>query len=55
MNTQLTDFRVEETAIPTPGAGQVLLRVRYLSLDNYMRGRRDDRKSYAKPVPLGGG
>src|ERR1700720_4929701 len=51
---QLTDFRLEETAIPTPSAGQVLLRVEYLSLDPYMRGRMDDRKSYAKPVPLGG-
>src|ERR1700731_717579 len=51
---QLTDFRLEETAIPTPTAGQVLLRVQYLSLDPYMRGRMDDRKSYAKPVPLGG-
>src|ERR1700693_6093703 len=50
----LTDFRLEETAIPTPGAGQVLLRVQYLSLDPYMRGRMDDRKSYAEPVPLGG-
>jgi NADPH-dependent curcumin reductase len=51
---QLTDFRLEETAVPTPRAGQVLLRVQYLSLDPYMRGRMDDRKSYAKPVPLGG-
>jgi NADPH-dependent curcumin reductase len=49
-----TDLRLEETAIPTPSAGQVLLRVQYLSLDPYMRGRMDDRKSYAKPVPLGG-
>src|SRR5271156_4647982 len=51
---RLTDFRLEETAIPTPGDGQFLLRVQYLSLDPYMRGRMDDRKSYAKPVPLGG-
>ena len=51
---QLTDFRLEETAIPTPNAGQVLLKVQYLSLDPYMRGRMDDRKSYAKSVPLGG-
>ena len=51
---QLTDFRLEETAIPTPSAGQVLLRVQYLSLDPYMRGRMDDRKSYAPPTPLGG-
>src|SRR4030095_13747974 len=49
-----SDFRLEETAVPTPGAGQVLLRVQYLSLDPYMRGRMDDRKSYAKPVPVGG-
>src|SRR5258708_34533140 len=51
---QLTDFRLEETAIPTPGAGEVLLRVQYLSLDPYMRGRMDDRESYAPPAPLGG-
>ena len=50
---QLTDFRLEETAIPTPGPGQVLLRVQYLSLDPYMRGRMDDRKSYAPPTELG--
>ena len=30
-----------------------MLRVLYLSLDPYMRGRMDDRKSYAKPVGLG--
>jgi NADPH-dependent curcumin reductase len=50
---RLADFRLEETAIPTPGPGQVLLRVQYLSLDPYMRGRMDDRKSYAPPTPLG--
>ena len=50
---RLTDFRLEETQIPAPGAGQVLLEVQYLSLDPYMRGRMDDRKSYATPTPLG--
>src|SRR5882724_3751529 len=50
---QLTDFRLEETAIPTPASGQLLLGVQYLSLDPYMRGRMDDRKSYAKPLQLG--
>jgi NADPH-dependent curcumin reductase len=49
-----SDFRLEETAIPAPSAGQILLRVQYLSLDPYMRGRMDDRKSYATPVSLGG-
>jgi NADPH-dependent curcumin reductase CurA len=50
---KLTDFRLEETALPPPGSGQVLLAVQYLSLDPYMRGRMDDRKSYAKPMQLG--
>ena len=50
---QLTDFRLEETAIPAPAAEQVLLQVQYLSLDPYMRGRMDDRKSYAKPLQVG--
>jgi NADPH-dependent curcumin reductase CurA len=50
---QLTDFRLEETEIPTPASGQLLLAVQYLSLDPYMRGRMDDRKSYATPVRLG--
>jgi NADPH-dependent curcumin reductase CurA len=51
---RLTDFRLEETAIPAPGPGQILLRVQYLSLDPYMRGRMDDRESYVPPTPLGG-
>src|ERR1700730_6167619 len=50
---QLTDFRLEEVTIPTPTYGQVLLAVQYLSLDPYMRGRMDDRKSYAKPPQVG--
>ena len=50
---KLTDFRLEETEIPTPAAGQLLLEVQYLSLDPYMRGRMDDRKSYATPLQLG--
>ncbi len=34
-----SDFRIEEYAVPTPGAGEVLLRTIWLSLDPYMRGR----------------
>jgi NADPH-dependent curcumin reductase len=48
-----TDFRVEETSVPTPSSGQILLAVQYLSLDPYMRGRMDDRKSYASPLQVG--
>ncbi len=50
---KLSDFRLEEAAVPTAGTGQILLEVRYLSLDPYMRGRMDDRKSYAKPLQPG--
>src|SRR5439155_2692150 len=49
----LTDFRLEDTAIPTPAAGQLLLEVQYLSLDPYMRGRMNDGQSYAKPLEIG--
>ncbi|HKA07182.1 MAG TPA: hypothetical protein VKD71_07980 [Gemmataceae bacterium] len=52
---RLTDFRLEETAIPARGPGQILLRVQYLSLDPYMRGRMDDRESYAQPYLAGTG
>ncbi|HKN09404.1 MAG TPA: NADP-dependent oxidoreductase [Pseudomonadota bacterium] len=47
------NFRLEEVPMPAPPPGGLLLRVLYLSLDAYMRGRMDDRKSYAKPVGLG--
>lgn len=49
-----SDFRVEEFAVPTPAAGEVLLRTIWLSLDPYMRGRMSDGPSYATPVPIGG-
>jgi len=46
------NFRLEETPVPTPAAGQVLLRTLYLSLDPYMRGRMNDAPSYAPPVAI---
>ncbi len=49
-----SDFRIEEFAVPTPAAGEVLLRTIWLSLDPYMRGRMSDGPSYATPVPVGG-
>ncbi len=49
-----SDFRLEETVVPAPGEGQVLLRTIWLSLDPYMRGRMSDGPSYAAPVPVGG-
>jgi NADPH-dependent curcumin reductase len=47
------DFRLERTPVPEPGAGEVLLRSRYLSLDPYMRGRMNDARSYVPPVAVG--
>ena len=48
------DFLLESIPMPTPAEGEVLVEVHYMSLDPYMRGRMDDAKSYANPVPLGG-
>ncbi len=48
------NFRLETADLPEPGDGEVLVRVHYMSLDPYMRGRMDDAKSYAAPVPIGG-
>lgn len=47
------DFRLEAVAVPEPAAGEVLLRTLWLSLDPYMRGRMEDRKSYAAPTAIG--
>lgn len=47
------NFKIDHGDIPTPVAGQVVLRTLYLSLDPYMRGRMSDAKSYADPIALG--
>ena len=49
---RLTNFRIVETPIPTPGDGEVLVRNRFLSLDPYMRMRMSDQPSYAPKVEL---
>ena len=41
------NFRIVSTPIPKPADGQILVRIHYLSLDPYMRGRMNDVKSYA--------
>src|SRR6266498_98662 len=48
-----TNFSIVETALPTPGPGEALVRNEWLSLDPYMRGRMNDVKSYVPPVQLG--
>ena len=46
------NFRTEEVAIPELGAGQILLKTKFLSLDPYMRGRMNAGRSYAERVEL---
>jgi NADPH-dependent curcumin reductase CurA len=47
------NFKLEQSPVPAPAAGQVLLRTVYLSLDPYMRGRMSDAPSYAAHVEIG--
>jgi NADPH-dependent curcumin reductase CurA len=49
----LDNFAPFEKEIGEPGAGEVLVRHEYLSLDPYMRGRMDDVASYAASQTLG--
>ena len=47
------DFQIMESPIPEPEEGEILVKVEWLSLDPYMRGRMNDAKSYASPVEIG--
>lgn len=46
-------FKFDSVPVGEPADGQVLLKVLFLSLDPYMRGRMNAGKSYAKPVEVG--
>ncbi|HTX39077.1 MAG TPA: NADP-dependent oxidoreductase [Bryobacteraceae bacterium] len=50
-----SDFRIVESPVPHAGPGEALVRVLYLSLDPYMRGRMNDANSnsYARGVQIG--
>ena len=48
------NFSLQTGPVPVPGDGEVVVRNHYMSLDPYMRGRMNDAKSYAAPVPIGG-
>jgi NADPH-dependent curcumin reductase len=48
------DFELVTRDVPATQEGELLLRVVYLSLDPYMRGRMSAVKSYAEPVEVGG-
>ncbi|MBY0496135.1 MAG: NADP-dependent oxidoreductase [Cyanobacteria bacterium] len=46
------NFKLIEAPVPALLDGQVLIKHSWLSLDPYMRGRMDDKKSYAAPQKL---
>lgn len=50
---KVSDFKLVEVPVSSPGIGQILTRTIYLSLDPYMRGRMSAGRSYAKPVEVG--
>ena len=45
-------FKLVTSSMPQPTNGQVLVRTRFISVDPYMRGRMNDRKSYVPPFQL---
>ena len=47
------NFRLEETPVPSPREGQVLVRILWASIDPYMRGRMNEAPSYATPLAIG--
>jgi NADPH-dependent curcumin reductase CurA len=50
---QPADFALVEVDVPDPVDGEVLVRNAFVSVDPYMRGRMNDRKSYVPPFVLG--
>jgi NADPH-dependent curcumin reductase CurA len=46
-------FTFAEAEVPDPGPGELLVRNLMMSVDPYMRGRMDDRKSYVPPFQVG--
>jgi len=47
------NFTLAETTLKPLEDGQVLVRNRFMSVDPYMRGRMNDRKSYVPPFKIG--
>jgi hypothetical protein len=50
---QESDFALDETEIPSPGSGEVLVRNLWVSVDPYQRGRMSEARSYARSLELG--
>src|SRR5437868_2965340 len=49
-----SDFKLVESPLLSPNAGEMLVRSLYVSVDPYMRGRISEARSYAAPVEIGG-
>jgi NADPH:quinone reductase len=49
----LDNFRIEQVELPEIQENEILLQVLYFSVDPYMRGRMNDRKSYIAPFQVG--
>jgi NADPH-dependent curcumin reductase CurA len=47
------DFAFANAELKSPGAGEVLVKNLYFSVDPYMRGRMNDSKSYVPPFAIG--
>ena len=49
---RLENFRIEESEVPQPKEGEVLIHTLYLSVDPYMRSRMNEGKSYVPPFEI---
>jgi NADPH-dependent curcumin reductase CurA len=47
------DFKIEDGPVPEPGAGELRVKIAYISLDPAMRGWMSEGRSYVPPVGLG--
>src|SRR3954451_8846423 len=50
---EASNFKQTEEPVPSPGDGEALVKVEYLSLDPAMRGWMNEGVSYVPPVELG--
>jgi len=50
---RVSDFEIQEDAIPAPGPGEVVTRTIWLSIDPYMRGRLREEQTYAVAIQIG--
>jgi hypothetical protein len=50
---ELTDFEIKNIQLPELKENEVLVKILYLSVDPYMRGRMNDRPSYIPPFEIG--